>query len=113
MLDEPTSAQDARTAAAIRATIAEQRRHGTTVLLIAHDLRAAEEADWVVVMQDGQVEEQGNHDALCDLRGLYWGLYTEQRRQRVSSAPKGGADGEQSDSEDGGLGFRRKARSGA
>lgn len=42
VLDEPTSAQDAHTAASIRESVTQQSRRGTTVILIAHDLKAAQ-----------------------------------------------------------------------
>ncbi len=52
---------------------------GRTTLLITHRLRAAREADWVVVLDEGRIVEQGSHDALIGRGGLYARLWRIQQ----------------------------------
>ncbi|NUR89614.1 MAG: ABC transporter ATP-binding protein [Nonomuraea sp.] len=75
--DEPTAALDARAEHALLDRI---RRHsdGRTVLLITHRLASVRYADRIYVLDHGKVAEQGTHDALLSLNGLYADLYTLQ-----------------------------------
>lgn len=70
LLDEATSALDAENEAAIQDAIA-RLRGGRSALLIAHRLSTVQDADLIVVMQDGQVAEQGTHAALVAAGGAY------------------------------------------
>jgi len=70
LLDEATSALDAENEAAIQDAIA-QLRVGRSALVIAHRLSTVQDADLIVVMQDGQVVEQGTHAELVAQGGAY------------------------------------------
>ncbi|MDH2427569.1 ABC transporter ATP-binding protein [Sphaerisporangium sp. TRM90804] len=75
--DEPTAALDARAEHALFERI---RRHadGRTVLLITHRLASARHADRIYVLDHGKVTEQGTHDDLMHLNGIYADLYSLQ-----------------------------------
>ncbi|MFB4277167.1 ABC transporter ATP-binding protein [Nonomuraea sp. MTCD27] len=75
--DEPTAALDARAEHALFERI---RAHsdGRTVLLITHRLASVRYADRIYVLDHGQITEQGDHDTLMSLDGLYADLYTLQ-----------------------------------
>jgi ABC-type multidrug transport system fused ATPase/permease subunit len=76
--DEPTSALDGRTQSLIEDQIA-QRRGKTTQIVIAHRLSNVQRADRIVVFQDGMVAEQGTHDELMRLGGIYAKMWDAQR----------------------------------
>ncbi|NRQ32692.1 ABC transporter ATP-binding protein [Nonomuraea sp. NN258] len=75
--DEPTAALDARAEHALFERI---RSHadGRTVLLITHRLASVRYADRIYVLDHGKITEQGDHEALMALNGLYADLYTLQ-----------------------------------
>ncbi|WP_327589283.1 ABC transporter ATP-binding protein/permease [Nonomuraea sp. NBC_00507] len=77
--DEPTAALDARAEHALFERI---RTHsdGRTVLLITHRLASVRYADRIYVLDHGKVTEQGDHDTLMALDGLYADLYSLQAR---------------------------------
>ena len=77
LLDEPTEGLDAETESQILDVIRDEMRD-KTVLMVTHRLRGLEHADRIVVMDNGQIVEQGRHDALLAQRGRYF-----QFRQRV------------------------------
>ncbi|PWQ93362.1 hypothetical protein DKT75_17140 [Leucothrix arctica] len=77
ILDEATSSLDAETAAAIDATV-HKLRHKCTVISISHNLRAIAKADNIFVLDKGSVMEQGSHDELMLLNGLYVQLWNAQ-----------------------------------
>jgi ATP-binding cassette, subfamily B, multidrug efflux pump len=78
VLDDPLSAVDARTEAAILEAIARQAAR-RTILLITHRVAAAARCDQIVVLDGGKVVERGTHDALVKNGGLYASLAEEQR----------------------------------
>jgi subfamily B ATP-binding cassette protein MsbA len=77
VLDEATSELDSRTEVSIQEGLEEYRR-GRTLLVIAHRLSAVRRADRIIVLEAGQVAEQGAHDELLKLRGVYWRLARAQ-----------------------------------
>lgn len=70
IMDEPTSAVDADSEALIRDAVHHLQR-GKTTLVIAHQLYSVEDADWILVLRDGEIVEQGTHTELC-ARGEYY-----------------------------------------
>jgi ATP-binding cassette subfamily B protein len=79
VLDEPSSHLDADAEHRIHRTLQDFRR-GRTSLLISHRLGSVREADHIVVLDDGLVTEQGDHDALMRAGGTYARLFTTQAR---------------------------------
>ncbi|MGB0866846.1 MAG: ABC transporter ATP-binding protein [Granulosicoccaceae bacterium] len=77
LLDEATSAMDSEIEAAIQSTL-EAAVAGKTVIAIAHRLSTIARMDRIVVMQDGQVAEQGSHEQLLASDGLYARLWKHQ-----------------------------------
>jgi ATP-binding cassette, subfamily B, multidrug efflux pump len=77
VLDEATSSVDTRTEARIQQALLRLRR-GRTSFVIAHRLSTIRDADKVVVIDGGQVVEQGTHQQLLDARGFYHHLYLSQ-----------------------------------
>jgi len=77
ILDEATSSVDTRTEARIQAALLRLRR-GRTSFVIDHRLSTIREADKVVVIDGGQIVEQGTHQQLLEARGFYHHLYLSQ-----------------------------------
>jgi ATP-binding cassette subfamily B protein len=77
ILDEATSNVDTRTEQRIQAAM-RQLMKGKTCFVIAHRLSTIRSADHILVLDGGQVVEQGNHDSLMQLDGVYRRLYESQ-----------------------------------
>ena len=77
ILDEATSALDYNTERQVCLNLAEEFR-GRTVFFITHRLATIHTADLILVMDAGQVAEQGTHPDLMAKRGLYYTLYLQQ-----------------------------------
>ena len=77
ILDEATSNVDTRTEQHIQAAMRELMK-GKTCFVIAHRLSTIRSADHILVLEDGQVVEQGNHDSLMAQQGVYARLYESQ-----------------------------------
>ncbi len=77
ILDEATSNVDTVTEASIQAAM-DRVISGRTSFVIAHRLKTILNADKIVVLKDGNIIEQGNHDALLAKDGFYAGLYRNQ-----------------------------------
>jgi ATP-binding cassette subfamily B protein len=77
ILDEATSSVDTRTEVLIRHAM-ERLRQGRTSFVIAHRLSTVRDADTILVMDGGDIVEQGSHDELLARRGVYFDLYESQ-----------------------------------
>ena len=77
ILDEATSSVDTRTEVLIQKAM-NRLRHNRTSFVIAHRLSTIRGADTILVMEDGAIVEQGNHDELLAARGAYFRLYNSQ-----------------------------------
>ena len=77
ILDEATSSIDTRTELKIQDAFAELMK-GRTTFIVAHRLSTIREADVILVMKDGQIIEQGNHQSLLAQGGFYRHLYESQ-----------------------------------
>lgn len=80
ILDEATSSIDTRTELKIQAAFAELME-GRTTFIVAHRLSTIREADVILVMKDGQIIEQGDHESLLAKGGFYKHLYESQWSQ--------------------------------
>ena len=77
ILDEATSSVDTRTEHRIQKAM-DNLMKGRTSFIIAHRLSTIEEADIILVMKDGHIIEQGNHEELLRKNGFYAALYNSQ-----------------------------------
>lgn len=77
ILDEATSSIDTRTEMRIQKAFATMM-HGRTSFLVAHRLSTIQEADVILVMRDGKIVEQGNHEELLAANGFYKKLFEAQ-----------------------------------
>ena len=77
ILDEATSSIDTRTEVKIQAAFAKMME-GRTSFIVAHRLSTIREADVILVMRDGKIIEQGNHQSLLAQKGFYATLYYSQ-----------------------------------
>ncbi|MDR0852901.1 MAG: ABC transporter ATP-binding protein/permease [Clostridiales Family XIII bacterium] len=77
ILDEATSSVDTRTEELIQKAM-QNLKHGRTSFVIAHRLSTIRDADIILVMNEGDVIEQGTHDELMALDGFYANLYNSQ-----------------------------------
>lgn len=84
ILDEATSSVDTRTELLIQKAMAALRTDRTS-FVIAHRLSTIRDADVIVVMEDGHIVEQGNHDELLAAQGAYCRLYRSQFAGAVDS----------------------------
>lgn len=102
ILDEATSSIDTETEASIQQAIARVMENRTSVI-VAHRLSTIQRADKIIVMHHGEIREQGSHQDLLALRGLYWKLYRlqysdptwlaeareEEEAQQINYRPRG------------------------
>jgi ATP-binding cassette subfamily B protein len=77
ILDEATSSVDTRTEILIQEAM-EKLMKGRTSFIIAHRLSTIRNADWILVMDDGDIVEQGKHEELLERKGFYAELYYSQ-----------------------------------
>lgn len=77
ILDEATSSIDTRTEIKIQEAFASLMK-GRTSFIVAHRLSTIREADVILVMKDGHIIEQGNHEQLLERKGFYYRLYNSQ-----------------------------------
>ncbi len=77
ILDEATSNVDTRTEELVQKAM-DKLTEGRTSFIIAHRLSTIKNADLILVMKDGNIVEQGNHEELLDKKGFYFDLYNSQ-----------------------------------
>jgi len=77
ILDEATSNVDSRTEVKIQQAMNELMQ-GRTCFIIAHRLSTIQNADLILVLQDGKITEQGTHEELLSQKGFYSTLYNSQ-----------------------------------
>ena len=77
ILDEATSSVDTRTEELVQKAM-DKLTKGRTSFIIAHRLSTIKNADHILVMKDGNIIEQGNHDELIKKKGFYAELYNSQ-----------------------------------
>ena len=80
IMDEATSSVDTITENLIQKGM-EQLMNGRTSFIIAHRLSTIKRADRIIVIEDGRIIEEGNHNGLLKKKGKYYHLYTQQFRQ--------------------------------
>ncbi|MEH2292155.1 ABC transporter ATP-binding protein [Nostoc sp.] len=77
ILDEATSALDSHSERLVQEAI-ERLRQNRTVIVIAHRLSTIRNADWIIVMKNGEIVEAGTHDQLFNNHGIYWSFHNVQ-----------------------------------
>jgi len=82
ILDEATSSVDTRLELLIQKAM-KTLMQGRTSFVIAHRLSTIQEADKILVLKDGQIIEQGNHESLLADKGFYYDLYQSQFSKKV------------------------------
>jgi ATP-binding cassette subfamily B multidrug efflux pump len=85
ILDEATSSVDTRTEVLIQRAMSKLMR-GRTTFVIAHRLSTIRDADTILVMDRGQIVEQGTHEELLAARGFYLDLYNSQFAEALAEA---------------------------
>ena len=85
ILDEATSSVDTRTEVMLQQAMAALRRDRTS-FVIAHRLSTIRDADVILVMEDGDIVEMGDHDALIAAKGAFWRLYEAQFAAPIEEA---------------------------
>ncbi|XP_072179638.1 ATP-binding cassette sub-family B member 6-like [Diadema setosum] len=91
LLDEATSALDTKTERNIQASLANVCQDRTTIV-VAHRLSTIINADQIIVLQDGVIVEQGRHEELLDLNGIYADMW-QQQLQTEDEAANGSSQG--------------------
>jgi ABC-type multidrug transport system fused ATPase/permease subunit len=85
ILDEPTAALDVEAEERVMEAL-ERLMKGRTVVMIAHRLATLQAADKIIVVKDGSVAEEGTHQYLLSLNGVYAGLHKAQEESRSAEA---------------------------
>ncbi|MFA5525705.1 MAG: ABC transporter ATP-binding protein [Acholeplasmataceae bacterium] len=81
ILDEATANIDSETEELIQESL-EKMMNISTMLIVAHRLSTIQHADKIIVMQKGEIKEEGNHQELLKLGGLYYNLYQLQYEEK-------------------------------
>lgn len=78
LMDEATSALDTNSESIVKQTINNFKAQGKTIIVIAHRLSTIANADTILVMENGQIVESGNHKDLLEQKGKYYELWKKQ-----------------------------------
>ena len=94
MLDDTTSAVDLETEKYIQEHIAAREKKATKII-VAQRITAVKNADFIVILENGQITEQGTHKELLDKQGYYYKIYRIQQglagEEEIAAALEGGA----------------------
>jgi ABC-type multidrug transport system fused ATPase/permease subunit len=82
ILDEPSTGLDAESTDLVLQALRKLMK-GKTTIIISHELNLIRDADKIIVIKEGQLEQMGTHDELIRAGGLYANLYIMQSGQRV------------------------------
>jgi len=82
ILDEPSTGLDAESTDLVLQALRKLMK-GKTTIIISHELNLIRDADQIIVIKEGQVEQIGTHDELIRAGGLYANLYIMQSGQRA------------------------------
>ena len=91
ILDDALSAVDTDTEREILINLKENRK-GRTTLIIAHRISTIQDADHILVLDEGRVAEYGTHEELLAMNGLYRGIYDKQQLEKQLHEEGGRAD---------------------
>ncbi|MED1202873.1 ABC transporter ATP-binding protein [Heyndrickxia acidicola] len=83
ILDDSLSAVDAKTETRIIENI-QKERNGKTTIITTHRLSAVEHADWIVVLEDGAMIQEGTHEQLAQAKGWYQEQFLRQQLEETS-----------------------------
>ena len=83
ILDDSLSAVDAKTETRIIENI-QKERNGKTTIITTHRLSAVEHADWIVVLEDGAIIQEGTHEQLAQVKGWYQEQFLRQQLEETS-----------------------------
>ncbi len=84
LFDEATSALDPESEQSIVHSFTKLRK-GKTTLIITHRLASIRDVDKIIVMKNGEIEEQGTHEELINLKGEYYKLYNKQLNKKAKT----------------------------
>jgi ATP-binding cassette subfamily B protein len=81
ILDDAVSAVDTHTEDEIMKHLKEERKNQTSII-IAHRISTVQNADQIIVIEDGEIVEKGNHETLLALKGLYYDMAQKQQLEK-------------------------------
>uniref|UniRef100_A0A1I7U159 ABC transporter family protein n=1 Tax=Caenorhabditis tropicalis TaxID=1561998 RepID=A0A1I7U159_9PELO len=87
LLDEATSALDSESEKVVQKALDAASKRLSTII-VAHRLSTVVNADTIAVLKDGKIAEQGSHEELLTLKGIYWNLVQKQGIRVISSSPE-------------------------
>lgn len=87
ILDEPTSALDPLAEYELNKLIF-SKASTTTTIMVSHRLSAVRDADCIYLFKDGTVYEQGTHDELMEMHGMYYDMFTKQAEKYTDQPAK-------------------------
>jgi len=85
ILDEATSSLDSESESFVQTTIRNLKNRGKTIIIIAHRLSTVVDADNIVVLENGELIEQGNHKDLFENKGKYYTMWEKQMPENYLS----------------------------